>query len=107
MQRRRNRRRVQESHLPETHSSEEVTVAHAVLPSAGSPTNQLENEQCNLIAARSSVTILTPEQTRPCPRRKRSVREMGAEEKADRAANEIVDLVEQEVQHSTSRTTGS
>ena len=31
---------------------------------------------------------------------------MDAEEKADRAANEIVDLVEQEVQHSTSQLTG-
>ena len=31
---------------------------------------------------------------------------MDAEEKADRAANEIVDLEEQEVQHSTSQITG-
>ena len=31
---------------------------------------------------------------------------MDVEEKADSAANEIVDLVEQEVQHSTSQLTG-
>ena len=31
---------------------------------------------------------------------------MDAEEKSERAANEIVDLVEQEVQHSTSQLTG-
>ena len=70
-------------------------------------TSRTEPEQCNLLADRSSVTILIPEQTCPGPRRKRRVREMGTEEKADRATDEIVDLVEQEVQYPASRLTGT
>ena len=103
LQRRRNRRRVQEPCFPETHSSDEGTV----LPSEDRPTSQPEHDQYNLLAARSSATILTPEQTSPGPRRKRRAREIGAEGKADRAAVENVDLAEQTVQYPASRLTGT
>ena len=103
LQRRRNRRKVHETCLPEIHSSDEVSV----LPSEANSTSQLEHEQCTMIAARSSVKTLTPEQIRPCSRRKRRVREMGAEGKADRTADVIVDKVEQTVQYPAIRLTGT
>ena len=83
--------RVQESHLTDRDSligrSDSCTCSHAV---SGQRKNRLEQEQCTLIAVTGQ----------PSPRsgHKRNVQEMDAEEKADRAANEIVDLVEQEVQ---------
>ena len=97
LQQRRNRRRVQEACLPEIHSTEEVTG----LLFEDRLTSRTETEQCNLLADRSSVTILTPEQTCPGSRRKRRVSEM------DRATDEIVNLVEQEVQYPASQPTGT
>ena len=90
VQRRCHRCRVQESCIVEYQSSN-----HSATQSADSDTTRLEEEPRTSIAA-----------TRPL-RRKRNVQEMDAEEQADRAANEIVDLVEQEVQRSTSPLTGS
>ena len=62
-------------------------------------TTRLEQEQRTSIAATGPPS--------PRSRRKRNVQEMDAEEKVDRAANEIVDLVEQAVQHSPSQLTGT
>ena len=94
---------MQEACLTESHSSEEVTG----LLFEDRLTSRTEPEQCNLLADRSSVTILTPEQTCPGSRRKRRVSEMGTEEEADRATDEIVNLVEQEVQYPASQPTGT
>ena len=78
----------------ESQSSDEVTGVHAATQSADSATTRLEQEQRTSIAATGPPS--------PRSRRKRNIQEMDAEELADRAANEIVDLVEQEVQRSTS-----
>ena len=71
-----------------------MTGVHAATQSVDSATTRLEQEQRTSIAATGT----------PSPRssHKRNVQEMDAEEQADRAAIEIVDLVEQEVQRSTS-----
>ena len=76
----------------ETQSSDEVTGVHAATQSADSATTRLEQEQ------RTSRGATGPPS--PRSRRKRNVQEMDAEEQVDRAANEIVDLVEQEAQRS-------
>ena len=58
---------------------------HSATQSADSDTTRLEQEP------------RTPTAATGTPRRKRNVQEIDAEEQADRAANEIVELVEQEV----------
>ena len=57
-------------------------------------TTRLEQEPCTVIAAKGTT------------RRKRNVQQIDAEEQADRAANEIVDLVEQKEQRSVCQLTG-
>ena len=94
---------MQEACLPEIHSSEEVTG----LLFEDRLTSRTEPEQCTLLAGRSNVTFVTPEQTCNGSRRKRRVREIGTEEEADRATDEIVNLVEQEVQYPASQPTGT
>ena len=64
------------------------TSDHSATQAADSDTTRLEPELNTLIAATGT------------PRRKRNVQEMDAEEQADRAATEIVDLVEQDAQRS-------
>jgi hypothetical protein len=51
-----------------------------------------------------SGTLIT---TKGTPRRKRNVQQINAVEQADRAATEIVDLVEQDAQRSAGSLTGS
>ena len=52
--------------------------------------------------------LCTSTTTTKTPRRKRTVQQIDAEEQADRAATEIVDLVEQDAQRATGRSrTGS
>ena len=80
VKRRRHRRRVQETCIMEYQSTD-----HSATQAADSDTTRLEPASSTLIAATGT------------PRRKRNVQEMDAEEQADRAANEIVELVEQEV----------
>ena len=67
---------------------------HSATQAADSDTTRVEQESRTLIAATGT------------PRRKRNVQEMDAEEQADRAANEIVDLVEQEEQRPAGPLTG-
>ena len=76
----------------EYQSSDDRTGVQSATQSADSDTTRLEQEQ------RTSIAATGP------PRRKRNVQEMDAEEQADRAANEIVDLVEQEAQRSACST---
>ena len=68
---------------------------HSATPAADRDTTRLEQESCTLIAAKGT------------PRRKRNVQQIDAEEQADRAATEIVDLVEQDAQRSAGSLTGS
>ena len=58
-------------------------------------TTKLEQETC------TSIT------TKGTPSRKRNVQQIDAEEQADRAVTEIVDLVEQDAQRSAGSLTGS
>ena len=58
-------------------------------------TTRLEQEPCTVIAAKEAT------------RRKRNVQQIDAQEQADRAATEIVDLVEQDAQRSAGSRTGS
>ena len=68
---------------------------HSATQSADSDTTRLEQEPRTSTAAKGT------------PRRKRNKQEMDAEEQADRAANEIINLVELEVQRSAGPLTGS
>ena len=68
---------------------------HSATQAADSDTTRLDQESCPLTAAMG------------IPKRKRNVHQIDAEEQADRAATEIVDLVEQDAQRSASSLTGS
>ena len=68
---------------------------HSATQAADSDTIRLEQESRTFIAATGT------------PRRKRNVQEIDAEEQADRAVTEIVDLVEQDAQRSAGPLTGS
>ena len=68
---------------------------HSATQSADSDTTRLEQEP------------RTPTAAKGTPRRTYNKQEMDAEKQADRAANEIVELVEQEVQRSAGPLTGS
>ena len=68
---------------------------HSTPQAADGDTTRLEHEPCTLIAATGTT------------RRKCNVQEIDAEEQADRAATEIVDLVEQDSQRSAGSPTGS
>ena len=91
VQKRRQRRRVQETCIVES----QPTDHSATQQSADSDTTRLEQEPRTSTAAKGT------------PRRKRNKQEMEAEEQADRAATEIVDLVDQEVQRSAGTPTGA
>ena len=67
---------------------------HPVTQAAVRDTIPLEQE--------SGTSIIT----KGAPSRKRNAQQLDAEEQADRAANEIVDLVEQEAQRSAESPTG-
>ena len=90
VQRRRHRRRVQETYMLECQSTD-----HSTTQAADTDTTRLEQESCTVIAAKESI------------RRKRNLQRIDAEEQADRAATEIVVLVEQDAQHSARSLTGS
>ena len=68
---------------------------HSATQAADSDTTRQEQESRTLIAATGT------------PRRKRNKQEMDAEKQVDRAATEIVDLVEQDAQRSAGSLTGS
>ena len=68
---------------------------HSPTRAADTDTTQLEQESCTVIAANGTI------------RRKRNLQRIDAEEQADRAATEIVDLVEQDAQRSAGSLTGS
>ena len=68
---------------------------HSATQAADSDTTRLEQKSCTSIAAQGT------------PRRKRNVQQIDAEKQADRAATEIVDLVEQDAQRSAGSLTGS
>ena len=68
---------------------------HSPTRAADTDTTQLEQESCTAIAANGTI------------RRKRNLQRIDAEEQADRAATEIVDLVEQDAQRSAGSLTGS
>ena len=68
---------------------------HSATQEADSDTTRLEQKSRTLITAKGT------------PRRKRNVQQIDAEEQADRAATEIVDLVEQDAQRSAGSLTGS
>ena len=56
---------------------------------------------------KQAQALCTSITTKGTPRRKRTVQQIDAEEQADRAATEIVDLVEQDAQRSAGSLTGS
>ena len=56
---------------------------------------------------KQAQALCTSITTKGTPRRKRAVQQIDAEEQADRAATEIVDLVEQDAQRSAGSLTGS
>ena len=87
VQLRRQRRRVQETCIGESQPTD-----HSATQSADRDTAKLEQEPCTLTTAKGT------------PGRKRNKQEMEAE---DRAATEIVDLVEQEIQHSAGTPKGA
>ena len=89
MQRRRHRRRA-----PETCILEGRATDH-------SPTRAADTEDTRTEPASGTVTAANG-----TTRRKRNLQRTDAEEQADRAATEIVDLVEQEAQHSARSLTG-
>jgi tRNA/tmRNA/rRNA uracil-C5-methylase (TrmA/RlmC/RlmD family) len=68
---------------------------HSTTQAADTDTTRLEQESCTVIAAKGTT------------RRKRNLQWIDAEEQADRAATEIVDLVEQDAQRSAGSLTGS
>ena len=90
VQKRRHRRRVQETCMVEYQTTEP-----SATQAADRDTTKLEQESCTSVTAKGT------------PSRKRSVQQIEAEEQADRAATEIVDLVEQDAQRSAGSLTGS
>ena len=90
VQRRRHRRRVQETYMLECQSTD-----HSTTQADDIDTTRLEQETCTVIAAKRTT------------RHKRNLQWIDAEEQADRAATEIVDLVEQDAQRSAGSLTGS
>ena len=68
---------------------------HSTTQAAEIDTTRLEQESCPVIGAKGTT------------RRKRNIQQIDAEEQADRAATEIVDLVEQDAQRSAGSLTGS
>ena len=90
VQRRCHQRRVQETYMLECQSTN-----HSATQADDIDTTSLEQEPCSVIAAKGTT------------RRKRNVQQIDAEEQADRAATEIVDLVEQDTQRSAGSLTGS
>ena len=66
-----------------------------------SPTRAVDTEATRMEQAAGTVTT-----TNGTIRRKRNSQRTDAEEQADRAATEIVDLVEQDAQHSAMSLTG-
>ena len=68
---------------------------HSTTQAADTDTTRLEQESCTVIAAKGTT------------KRKRNLQRIDAEEQADRAATEIVDLVEQDTQRSAGSLTGS
>ena len=83
VQRRRHRRRVQETYMLEGQSTD-----HSPTRAADTDTTRLEQESCTVIAAKGTT------------KRKRNLQQIDAEKQADRAATEKVDLVEQDAQRS-------
>ena len=90
VQRRRHRRRVQETYMMEGQSTD-----HSPTRAADTDTTRLEQESCTVTAANGTI------------RRKRNLQRIDAEKQVDRAATEKVDLVEQDAQHSAGSLTGS
>ena len=89
MQRRRHRRRA-----PETYILDGRATDH-------SPTRAADTEDTRTEPASGTVTAANG-----ANRRRRNLQRTDAEEQADRAATEIVDLVEQDAQHSARSLTG-
>ena len=90
VQRRRHRRRVQETYMLECQSTDNSTTQ-----AADTDTTRLEQESCTVLAGKGTT------------RHKRNLQRIDREEQADKAATEIVDLVEQDAQRSAGSLTGS
>ena len=89
VQRRRHRRRAQETYILDGQSTD-----HSPTRAADTEATCIEQESCTVTAANGTI------------RRKRNLQRTDEEEQADRAAIEIVNLVEQDAQHSARSLTG-
>ena len=89
VQQRRQRCRVQETYMQESQTTDSAATQAA---------DKDTSKQAQAVG--TSIT------TKGTPRRKRTVQQIDAEEQADRAANEIVDLVEQDAQRAAGSRTG-